>query len=147
MKLIIAFAVLATAGLAAPHVLAGPLAASSVVHVYKSPSCICCGKWIEHMEEEGFQVEVHVEADMLTRKTELGVPREMFSCHTSVVDGRPVEGHVPASAVRAMVSDPSIEGIAVAGMPPGSPGMQEDGSAFTVHAFDREGHLSVFSEH
>lgn len=137
----------ATISLAAQAMRDGPaVAAHSEMHVYKFPACVCCGRWIEHAQDAGFVVTVHNETNMASKKAELGVPRELFSCHTSVVDGKVVEGHTPTSAIRKMLSGEgtTLAGIGVAGMPAGSPGMQEDGSAFTVHAFSVAGETSVY---
>lgn len=92
--------------------------------VYKSPTCGCCEAWAEHMEEAGFSVEVEDRLDMVALKQQLGVPPNMFSCHTAVIEGKVVEGHVPASTVEKYLAGGSPgEGLAVPGMPPGSPGM------------------------
>lgn len=103
----------------------GPAASADAEFVvYKSPTCGCCEAWIEHMEEAGFSVAVEDRADMAALKQRLGVPTEMFSCHTAVINGGGVEGHVPASTVQRYLADGSPgDGLAVPGMPPGSPGM------------------------
>ena len=93
--------------------------------VYKSPTCGCCVKWVEHMEKAGFEVDSRNMRDMASVKTQLGVPNEATSCHTAVVDGYVVEGHVPAIYVEKLLTDkPDIMGIAVPNMPIGSPGME-----------------------
>lgn len=102
-----------------------PAASTDVeIVVYKSPTCGCCEAWIEHMEQAGFSVEVKDRHDVVALKQRLGVPTEMFSCHTAVINGKVVEGHVPASTVERYLADGSPgDGLAVPGMPPGSPGM------------------------
>ncbi|MBF0188361.1 MAG: DUF411 domain-containing protein [Magnetococcales bacterium] len=96
--------------------------------VYKSPSCGCCTGWIEHLEREGFSVEVKDIADVSPIKQRLGVPDEAASCHTAQFGEYVVEGHVPAEDIRRMLKEkPAIDGIAAPGMPVGSPGMEIPG--------------------
>src|SRR5690606_29572976 len=110
----------AVGGGAAPEV--SP--AGSVV-VYKSPTCGCCASWEEHLREHGYAVESRRSRDMAAVKAELGVPTELASCHTAVVDGYVVEGHVPAEAIdRLLAEGPDARGLFVPGMPAGSPGME-----------------------
>ena len=98
--------------------------------VYKSPTCGCCGKWVKHMEDAGFSVDVEDRRDLTPIKAELGVPGRMQSCHTAKVGDYIVEGHVPADLVRRMLDEkPDIKGLAVPGMPMGSPGMEVAGAA------------------
>ncbi len=93
--------------------------------VYKSPTCGCCVKWVEHMENAGFEVESRDMRDMSSIKQQLGVPRSASSCHTAIVDGYIIEGHVPSRYVLQLLQDkPDLSGIAVSGMPIGSPGME-----------------------
>ncbi|UCC24029.1 MAG: DUF411 domain-containing protein [Gemmatimonadales bacterium] len=120
--------------------------------VYKSPTCGCCSLWIDHLEENGFEVEVRDDPAMMPIKQEVGVPNEMVSCHTGVIAGRIVEGHVPADVIRAFLEDEEAyekwAGIAVPGMPVGSPGMEVEGRAadpYDVVAFDRQGNTAVFA--
>ncbi len=94
------------------------------IKVYKSPTCGCCAGWVEHMEESGFHVDVQDMDDLSMIKQLGGVPDHLQACHTAVINGYTVEGHVPASAVTELLdSKPAIRGIAVPGMPQGSPGM------------------------
>ena len=98
------------------------------VTVTKDPSCGCCGAWVDHMRAAGFPVTVK-EAPVNPLKVKLGVPRDLASCHTSQVGRYVVEGHVPASAIkRLLASKPDILGLAVPGMPIGSPGMEVEGT-------------------
>ena len=126
-----ALAVFALA-LAALPALSGPLMAQTpdlpLVTVMKDPSCGCCGAWAEHLEAAGFPVRM-VDTDELDAvKRRLGVPAELASCHTAEVGGYVVEGHVPAPAVRRLLAErPSAKGLAVPGMPAGSPGMDFPG--------------------
>lgn len=95
------------------------------VVVYKSPTCSCCSKWIEHLKQAGFEVEAHDESEMSRIKTQLGVPQELASCHTATINGYVIEGHVPAEDIRQLLAKrPKATGIAVPGMPIGSPGME-----------------------
>ncbi len=101
-----------------------PAEAADVV-VYKSPTCGCCKDWVSHMKENGYTVEVHNQRNMSSIKTELGVPRNMQSCHTAKIGGYVIEGHVPADVVARLLKEkPPIKGLAVPGMPMGSPGME-----------------------
>ncbi len=97
--------------------------------VYKDPSCGCCAGWAEHVRAAGFPVEI-VETDSLNRvKARLGVPQDLAGCHTAEVGGYVVEGHVPATAIRRLLDEaPAATGLAVPGMPVGSPGMEVEGS-------------------
>ena len=115
--------------------------------VYKSQWCGCCTQWVEHMRESGFQVEVKEANDLSLIKARYAVTSELSSCHTAVVDGYVVEGHVPADLVKRMLRErPDVVGIAVPGMPIGSPGM-EGGikEAYDVLTFDSAGSSSVYA--
>lgn len=112
------------------------------VVVYKSPTCGCCGAWVEHMRDNGFEVVTRNVNDMTPIKTEHGVHPQLASCHTAVVDGYVVEGHVPAADVKALLEQrPQVTGLSVPGMPLGSPGMEQDGitQPYDVVAFDKQG--------
>jgi hypothetical protein len=116
------------------------------VVVYKSPTCGCCDKWVEHMESAGFTVDVENQRDLAPIKRELGVPRRMQSCHTAKVGDYIVEGHVPADVVQRMLEEkPNIRGLAVPGMPMGSPGMEGPRKdPYNVIAIDHDGRLQVY---
>lgn len=128
-----------------------PPAGNDHVLVHKSPTCGCCSKWVEHLRANGFTVEVRDEADVAPAKRRLGVPAAMASCHTAEVGGYFVEGHVPAADIRRLLTQrPAVRGIAVPGMPAGSPGMElPDGrvTPYTVHQIDGEGAVSDFAQH
>lgn len=128
-----------------------PPSDDTVIEVFKSPSCGCCGAWVEHLREAGFTVEVRDIANMMAVKEELGLPGEMASCHTARIAGYLIEGHVPAQDIARMLAErPDIRGIAVPGMPVGSPGMEVPGQpadAFDVVAFDASGRTSVFASY
>lgn len=103
-------------------------AASAVVEVARSPSCGCCGAWIEHMRAAGFTVQGRLVEDLAPLKRQFGIPAALQSCHTAVIDGYVIEGHVPAADIRRLIEErPSGAGLAVAGMPAGSPGMEMSG--------------------
>ena len=92
--------------------------------LYKSPSCGCCGVYASYINGKGYDVETEMITDMTTIKNELGIPHELASCHTMEVDGYVVEGHIPEEAIVALLTErPDIKGIALPGMPAGSPGM------------------------
>ncbi len=126
-------------------------AALPVVTVYKSPTCGCCEDWITHMEENGYVIDAHDTNDLVAVKAENNVPSQLQSCHTAIVDGYVIEGHVPAEDVSRLLADrPAVTGLAVPGMPVGSPGMEMDGYApqpFDVIAFDQAGDIEVFASH
>ena len=118
--------------------------------VYKSATCGCCSKWVEHMQANGFDVKAINVDDIDKVKRERGVPADAASCHTAIVNGYIVEGHVPADAVLKVLKEkPAIAGIAVPGMPMGSPGMEVPGGqkeAFNIVAFDKAGKTSVYQK-
>ncbi len=119
------------------------------ITVYKSPTCGCCTKWIAHLEANGFKVVAHDMENMASVKIENGIRREVSSCHTAVIDGYVVEGHVPAEDIQRLLRDrPAVAGIAVPGMPIGSPGMEgPNPRAYDVLTFDNLGNTSVFASH
>ncbi len=99
-----------------------------LVTVYKDPSCGCCGAWADHMAKAGYAVKVVESSTLEKLKTENGIPSALQSCHTALVAGYVLEGHVPAKAVGKLLAErPAIKGLAVAGMPVGSPGMEMPG--------------------
>ena len=103
----------------------GHAEALPLVSVSKDPSCGCCDGWVAHIEAAGFPVKVVESSDMDSLKQRLGVPAELASCHTAEVEGFAIEGHVPAIAIRKLLSErPRAGGLAVPGMPIGSPGME-----------------------
>jgi hypothetical protein len=120
-------AALAAAAAAVPTVVA---AASVAVEVWKAPTCGCCKDWIVHLEANGFKVQVHDSGNTAAR-ARLGIPMRLGSCHTAQVEGYAIEGHVPAREIRRLLAErPGAVGLAVPGMPIGSPGM--DGPAYGV---------------
>lgn len=125
-------------------------ATATEVTVYKSPTCGCCAAWADHMRANGFQVTVVETDDLSETKERLGVPEAAQSCHTAVVAGYVVEGHVPAADVRRLLKEkPAARGLAVPGMPAGAPGMETGGRSepYTVFLFDEAGQAKVFSRY
>lgn len=122
-------------------------AEAAEMEVWKSPSCGCCGGWIDHMRAEGFTLKVHDVEDVTPVKMQHGVPGEMASCHTAVVDGYVVEGHVPASDVRRLLAErPKATGLAIPGMPQSAPGMDIPGEPYEVLLFDGD-RTQVYARH
>ncbi|WP_269494523.1 DUF411 domain-containing protein [Castellaniella sp. S9] len=110
-------------------------ASQNVITVYQDPNCGCCSGWVEHMRDAGFEVKAIKTTDMVSIKQKLGVPMNLSSCHTGVVDstGQIIEGHVPARAVHKLLADSSVKGVSAPGMPLNSPGMgMLDGNLVTV---------------
>lgn len=116
------------------------------IKVYRSPSCGCCEKWIDHLEENGFHVVARDTEDLTPIKQMMGVTPELASCHTAVVDGYVVEGHVPADTLKRFLQErPEVQGIAVPGMPVGSPGMEGAyKQPYDVVTFDSSGRAAVY---
>lgn len=148
------------AAIAAPALLlaglvAGPAGAQSeaiatpLITVYKNPSCGCCGRWVDHLRANGFAVETHDRDDVGLEKQRFGVPTSLYSCHTARVGVYTIEGHVPADDIRRLLAEmPAIDGLAVPGMPQGSPGMETGRvDRYDVVHFDADGNTGVFSSH
>lgn len=118
------------------------------VTVYKTPTCGCCSKWVDHLKAAGFQVKI-VDMDDLTEiKQASGVPMRLRTCHTALVGGYVVEGHVPADLIKKVLAEkPQAAGIAVPGIPAGSPGMEvgTQKDAYDVLLFDKTGKTSVYA--
>jgi hypothetical protein len=142
---------------AAPEAGGGALAATAsdqalpTVLVYKTATCGCCAGWVEHMRQAGFTVDARdlpSNTELMRVKVDVGVPGEMATCHTALLDGYVVEGHVPADQVKRLLAErPEVAGIAVPGMPIGSPGMEGPGARpYRVLSFDRQGGSAVFAE-
>jgi hypothetical protein len=122
---------------------------SMTVTVYKSPTCGCCKAWVDHMREAGFTVVAIDTNDVSGIKHQHGVTGDLGSCHTALVGGYVLEGHVPAADVKRLLAErPKVTGLAVPGMPMGSPGMEGMYSdKYDVVAFDRSGGRSVFASY
>lgn len=120
------------------------------IEVYRSASCSCCGKWVEHLKENNFLVKDNIVADVQPIKDKYGVSKELASCHTAVVNGYVIEGHVPANDIRKLLKlKPPVVGIAVPAMPVGTPGMEMDGKKdiYNVMSFDKDKKAQVFTHH
>ena len=124
-------------------------ARAAEIVVYKSPTCGCCRDWVDHLRDEGFRVTAHDRKDMSAIKAQNGITRKLASCHTALVEGYVVEGHVPARDIKRLLEEkPAVAGLAVPGMPMGSPGMEgayED--PYDVLTFDKNGRTRVFSSY
>ena len=128
----------------------GSAAHAATTTVYKSPSCGCCAKWVEHVEQHGFTVTVVPTADMMALKQKLGVPGEARSCHTTKVGNYVVEGHVPAADIKKLLAEkPKAKGIAVAGMPMGAPGMEhgDHRQPYNTMLLKADGSTAIFARH
>ena len=125
-------------------------AAGIPITVYKTPTCGCCKAWVEHLSKNGFSPTTHDLNDLSETKDTLGVPDGLRSCHTAVIGRYVIEGHVPADLVKKVASEkPSnILGLAVPGMPAGSPGMEVPGrkDAYDVIAFARDGKRTIYAK-
>ncbi|HEX9484043.1 MAG TPA: DUF411 domain-containing protein [Gemmatimonadaceae bacterium] len=121
------------------------------ITVYKDPSCGCCTKWVAHLASNGFAPVTHDRSDMDDLKNTMGIPVALRSCHTAIVGSMLLEGHVPASDIKRAItiSHRQVLGLAVPGMPAGSPGMEGAGrrDPYTVIAFSTAGVTSVFATH
>jgi len=143
-----------TAGFAALGAAVRPLlalSASPLVTVYKTASCQCCAEWVSHLELNGFRTEVHDLDSVEPTKDRYGVPKPLRSCHTALVDGYVIEGHVPADDVHRLLKErPKVLGLAVAGMPASAPGMYRRGDPkvpYQVLAFQKSGAAATYSTH
>ena len=129
----------------------GDTTALPTMAVYKSPTCGCCRGWVEHVQAAGFTVEVHDLDDLSDIKSEAAVPEKARSCHTAIVGGYTIEGHVPAPTVlRLLREKPRVAGIAVAGMPVGTPGMEAPGrepDKYDVLSFQTDGSTAIYESH
>ena len=119
------------------------------IDVHRDANCGCCKKWIQHLEANGFTVVDHVETNMSAVKQDLGVAPRLSSCHTAVINGKFVEGHVPAEQIVALSKRDDLIGIAVPGMPAGSPGMEAGGKqdAYQVIGLSKAGTDQVIAEY
>ena len=118
--------------------------------VYKSPTCGCCNGWVDYLRDNGFRVETHNTDKLTDLKAKLGLTDgRLMSCHTAVVDGYLVEGHVPVDDIRRLLQErPDVAGLTVPGMPMGSPGMEgHRKDNYKVLTFTRTGETSVFSQY
>jgi hypothetical protein len=140
-------ALVLTTGAARPS--AGATSKEPTITLYKDPSCGCCKSWIEHLIKHGYRVNAKDSDDMTEIKRSLGVPEALSSCHTAVVNGYLIEGHVPAADIaRLLKTKPKVAGLAVPGMPMGSPGMEGPRKQkYEVFSFDKAGKTKVFASY
>lgn len=125
------------------------LAEATVVEVFKSPHCGCCGGWVEHLRQNGFEVKAHDVDDVTAARKKLGMPDRLGSCHTAKVGGYVVEGHIPAADIRRLLKEkPKALGLAVPSMPPGSPGMESSKPIpYQTLLVQSDGSTRVFAQH
>lgn len=148
----ITLVLLAVAAVAAGFVIARSPepAGDTAITVHKTPWCGCCNDWVEHLRADGFSVTVHEHEDLSPIRSRLDVPLALGSCHTAEVDGYAIEGHVPAADIRRLLAErpESVRGLAVPGMPVGSPGMEmgDRKDPYDVVAFGDRGH-EVFTRY
>lgn len=123
--------------------------AANAFDVYSDPSCGCCGAWVDYMRGQGYTANVHQNQSMATVKARLGVPPAAMSCHTAVIDGYVIEGHVPVEDIRRLLAEkPDARGLAAPGMPMGSPGMEMGApERYDVMLIGRDGSMTVFASH
>ncbi|HEC15273.1 MAG TPA: DUF411 domain-containing protein [Sedimenticola sp.] len=142
---------LSIAGGAALWYQSAPEAAEAEITMYKSATCGCCKHWATHLRKAGFSVAALNRKDMNAIKAEYGVKSRLRSCHTAIVDGYVIEGHVPAADIRRLLREkPPILGLTAPGMPKKSPGMQPEGlppKGYRVLSFDARGATSVFTQY
>jgi len=151
-RLILFCAVIAAASLSHPPPALSDgdeSAAAPRIEVFKTPTCGCCTKWAEHLEANGFRVELTDMKDLTRLKRRKGVPYDSQACHTGVVDGYVIEGHVPAADIKRLLAErPEVTGLVVPGMPLGSPGMEHpDPQPYSVFTFDASGRKAIYSRH
>jgi hypothetical protein len=118
--------------------------------VHRSPSCTCCGKWLEHLKQNNFNVKDVVTDDVQALKNQHGVSQELASCHTALVDGYVIEGHVPASDIKTLLkTKPKVVGISVPGMVNGTPGMEmgDKKDPYKVVSFDSDKNIKEFNSY
>jgi hypothetical protein len=147
------FTIVASAVLAFVVTAVGALIAQGppTIAVVRDPGCGCCMMWVAHLRKAGYQATVTESSNMAAVKDSKGVPAAARSCHTGVIGGYVIEGHVPAADIKRLLKDrPNVVGLAVAGMPSGSPGMEVPSGVvapYDVLAFDKTGKTTVFASH
>lgn len=119
------------------------------IDVYRDPNCGCCSKWIAYLRDNGFTVNDHLEDNMSAVKAKLGVPDKLGSCHTGVVNGKFVEGHVPVQQIAELIKRSDLKGVAAPGMPMGSPGMESGNrkSAYQVIGSTTQGDELIVADY
>ena len=133
-----------------PANMAIPAMAKGVISAYRNPGCGCCEKWADQLKAAGFELTMQDDPDLSARRVTAGVPDDLAGCHTALMGDYVIEGHVPLADIEKLLAEkPAIRGIAVAGMPMGSPGMEmgESRDAFDVVAFAANGSRSIFAKY
>lgn len=147
---LLTLSLLAVAAIALAAAAPSLAASTSEITVYRDPSCGCCGGWIAYLTKQGFQPKQITTSNIDALKQQHGVPNHLASCHTATIQGYAIEGHVPAEDIKHLLAQrPKVAGIAVPGMPIGTPGM-EDGDRkepFTVVSFDEQGNTRAFNHY
>jgi hypothetical protein len=145
----VSFLALALTTAATPAPATSPEAKKPIITVYKDPDCGCCKSWVEHLIKHGYRVDAKDTPEMTEVKRTLGVPDALGACHTAVVDGYLIEGHVPAADIARLLKEkPKVAGLAVPGMPMGSPGMEGPRTQhYQVLSFDKAGKTKVFASY
>jgi len=116
--------------------------------VYKTPTCRCCSKWVDHVKAAGFTVKTVDQPDLSELRADVGVTKALSSCHTALVGGYVIEGHVPAADIQRLLEEkPKIVGLAAPGMPGAGPGMDTNKNPYDVLAFDASGKTTVWAHH
>jgi hypothetical protein len=149
LPFVVLIGTLASAPASAQAKAEGPRGQPAVL-VYKDPNCGCCKEWIEHLRKHAFRVTAKDTSDVSGIKKSGRVPSQLMSCHTAFVNGYVIEGHVPAEDIKRLLKEkPKVAGLAVAGMPIGSPGMEVGNrkDKYDVIAFNRDGSTQVFAKH
>jgi hypothetical protein len=147
-NLLTRWAMVASAALATRASMDGQ--AKTPITVYKSPTCGCCKLWVDHMNANGFAATVNDMPDVSPLKRERNVAQALWSCHTAIVGGYVIEGHVPAADVRKLLAaaPKGVVGLTIPGMPASAPGMDvKPFRPYTVLAFDAQGKTTVFAQH
>lgn len=129
--------------------MAGSAHAADVIDVHRDANCGCCKDWIKYLETNGFEVRDHVESNMSAIKQQLGVAPRLGSCHTGVIDGKFIEGHVPVAQIHGLQKRDDLTGIAVPGMPAGSPGMDygQPAQSYQVIGLTQDGKDVVMADY
>jgi hypothetical protein len=141
---------LVMASFVAASMMVTSIAEAANVAVHKSAGCMCCDGWSEHLRTKGHAVNVIVDEDLFGYKETLGVPGGLWACHTAMVEGYIIEGHVPAEEIeRLLVERPDALGLAVAGMPVGSPGMESGNRVqpYNVYLFRADGTAEIYASY